>query len=67
LGRRAEEVNKIKNRLLDAGATGAVMSGTGSAVFGLFENEQEAGFARDELSKICREAFLTRTRGAIIL
>ncbi|NCB52149.1 MAG: 4-(cytidine 5'-diphospho)-2-C-methyl-D-erythritol kinase [Clostridia bacterium] len=62
LGRRMDEVNKIKSRLLDTGALGAVMSGTGSAVFGLFEDEKEAGAARDAISKECREAFLTRTK-----
>jgi len=67
LGRRGDEVKKIKNRLLDAGAMGAVMSGTGSAVFGLFGDETAAGAARDDLSEICREVFLTRTMDAIVL
>jgi 4-diphosphocytidyl-2-C-methyl-D-erythritol kinase len=60
-------VAKIKDRLLDTGAMGAVMSGTGSAVFGLYDNEGEAGAARDELAKICREAILTRTGGSLVL
>lgn len=67
LGRRADEVREIKNRLMDAGAVGAVMSGTGSAVFGLFEDEKNAAAAQSELAKICRETFLTRTSGAIII
>ncbi len=38
LPRRSREILDIKRRLLDAGALGAVMTGTGSAVFGLFED-----------------------------
>jgi len=34
----ATEIASIRERLLDAGALGAVMTGTGSAVFGLFES-----------------------------
>lgn len=34
--RRMRTVSDIKSRLLDAGALGAVMTGTGSAVFGVF-------------------------------
>jgi len=67
LGRRGDEVKKIKNRLLDAGAMGAVMSGTGSAVFGLFGDETEAAAARDDLSEICRETFLTRTMDTLTI
>ena len=36
LPRRCSEIGAIKSALLDAGALGAVMSGTGSAVFGIF-------------------------------
>ena len=38
--RRMRTVADIKSRLLDAGALGAVMTGTGSAVFGVFAPEQ---------------------------
>ncbi len=36
------EVQKIKEALLGVGAMNAVMTGSGSAVFGIFETEQEA-------------------------
>lgn len=38
--RRMRTVADIKSRLLDAGALGAVMTGTGSAVFGVFSPEK---------------------------
>lgn len=37
------EIAEIKQRLLDAGAVYAAMSGSGSTVFGLFENDAEGG------------------------
>ena len=40
--RRGAEVQRIKNALVQQGALGASMSGTGSTVFGLFDRE-EAG------------------------
>lgn len=35
-------IQTIKERLIEAGACGALMSGSGSSVFGIFENEEEA-------------------------
>jgi 4-diphosphocytidyl-2-C-methyl-D-erythritol kinase len=67
LGRRAADIGKIKSGLLDAGALGAVMSGTGSAVFGLFGDGDSAERASGDLSGFCREVFLTRTKAAILL
>lgn len=40
--RRMRTVAEIKGRLLDHGALGAMMTGTGSAVFGVFEKEEAA-------------------------
>lgn len=40
--RRMRTVAEIKGRLLDYGALGAMMTGTGSAVFGVFEKEETA-------------------------
>ena len=40
--RRMRTVAELKNALLDAGALGAVMTGTGSAVFGIFPDEAQA-------------------------
>lgn len=43
--RRMREEAELKSALLDEGALGAVMTGTGSAVFGIFPDEAEAGRA----------------------
>ena len=39
---KPEEIGKIKEQMLNCGAVGALMSGSGSAVFGLFEREEDA-------------------------
>ncbi len=36
------QINALKDRLINAGAFGALMSGSGSSVFGLFEKEEQA-------------------------
>lgn len=59
LDRRAGEINAIKSTLLDHGALGAVMSGTGSAVFGLFPDRAHAERAWRALRPSYRECFLT--------
>ena len=48
--RRMKTVAELKNALLDAGALGAVMTGTGSAVFGIFPDMESAERARAALS-----------------
>lgn len=50
--RRIKTVGEIKSRLLDCGAAGAVMTGTGSAVFGIFT---DAATARKAQSALLRE------------
>lgn len=40
--RRMRPVSEIKSILLDSGAIGAVMTGTGSAVFGIFDDPKKA-------------------------
>lgn len=44
------EIYHVRQRLLDAGAIGAVMTGTGSAVFGLFDDAETARRAYETLS-----------------
>ena len=46
------EIFAIKKRLLALGARNACMSGSGSAVYGLFTREDEAKAAAAELQKI---------------
>lgn len=52
-------VGEIKQRLLDYNALGAVMTGTGSAVFGLFDDADAAINAYQDLKSIYQECFLT--------
>jgi 4-diphosphocytidyl-2-C-methyl-D-erythritol kinase len=48
-------------RLLEKdGALGARMTGSGSAVFGIFDNEAAAQKAAQDLRRLCREVFVTR-------
>lgn len=57
--RRMRTVKEIKGRMLDCGAMGAIMTGTGSAVFGVFPKEQAAEEARKLLVRdyrFCRTA-----------
>ena len=51
------EIFAIKQRLTELGALGALMTGTGSAVFGLFEGFAEAKKAAEELGRDYRECF----------
>ncbi len=60
---RCGEVAGIKGRLLEYGALGTSMSGTGSAVFGLFDSAEKAKLAYDSLKKDYRDCFLTETIG----
>jgi len=55
------KVNQVKSILIQRGALGAAMSGTGSAVFGLFERQADAQAAAAELSVLYPETFLTKT------
>ena len=60
LPRRCAAVGEIKARLLNLGALGAVMTGTGSAVFGLFDDDAAARRAFDALKADYRDCFLAR-------
>lgn len=50
--RRLKVVAEIKGKLLDSGAIGAVMTGTGSAVFGAFEKNTVPGNLCEVLEKV---------------
>ena len=65
LPRRCGEVTVIKNRLLDAGALGAVMTGTGSAVFGIFADLAAAEQAAETLKASYRETFAAQPVGLL--
>ena len=66
LPRRCGEIGVIKHRLLDAGALGAVMTGTGSAVFGIFPDDASAAAVETALGAQYRECFTARPVGKIM-
>ena len=59
--RRHPEITGLKSALREAGAVAAAMSGSGSAVFGLFRSRAAAARVIKPLSKGGNRAMLTRT------
>ena len=59
--RQRARVSDIKNVLIQCGALGASMSGTGPTAFGLFDSEECARQARERLLDLGGEVFLART------
>jgi 4-diphosphocytidyl-2-C-methyl-D-erythritol kinase len=57
------EIFGIKRRLMDSGALAAAMTGTGSAVFALFESESGAAAARAALSGDYESCFVAEFTG----
>lgn len=60
LPRNQAEIGRIKSELLSMGALGAAMTGTGSAVFGLFPDPAGAEKAYESLRRSYRECYLTK-------
>lgn len=54
-------INEIKAEMLEMGARGAVMSGSGPTVFGIFEDIAAAKRACDSFSGRYKEVFLAKT------
>jgi len=61
LPRGTRDIADIKYILLDNGALGAAMTGTGPTVFGLFESETGAREAYDRLKRDYKESYLATT------
>lgn len=55
------EIYTIKDELISAGAVYALMSGSGSSVFGVFKNREEASLAYKLLKNYHGQVFLTHT------
>lgn len=53
-----EEIETAKKKLLDAGALGALMTGSGSAVFGVFENPGKAQAALEKIKNDYPQAWI---------
>ncbi|MCI9308738.1 MAG: 4-(cytidine 5'-diphospho)-2-C-methyl-D-erythritol kinase [Oscillospiraceae bacterium] len=56
--RRMAEIREIESALIDCGALGASMSGSGPSVFGLFQDQWRAQDACERLKKSYRDVFL---------
>jgi len=54
------EITQIRQALLQTGAIGAMMTGSGSAVFGLFGRMQPAAAAAAKLKKEYRDVYIAR-------
>ena len=63
----APEVGTLEEELLRAGALGAAMSGTGTAVFGIFASEVEARVAADGLQATCVAVCEPVQQGVVVL
>ena len=63
--RERDTVEKAKGSLVNLGALGASMTGTGSAVYGIFRTESEAYAAEKELSRVFRECYVARPAPAL--
>ena len=59
--RRRDLVEELKRALVDYGALGASMTGTGPTVFGLFDQEDKARSAFQTLRGHCRDTFLAHS------
>ena len=64
--RRMRTVAQIKSRLLDHGALGAVMTGTGSAVYGVYTDGEAAERAAKDLRREYRFACVAEPVGRIL-
>lgn len=61
------EINEIKSKMVDFGAEGSIMSGSGPTVFGIFTNEDKAQAALSHFSKRYEQSFLCRPTGPVSL
>lgn len=61
VAKRYPEITKIKEKLISDGANGAIMSGSGSTVFGFFDDYKKAKASQDSLSLMYKDVFLTTT------
>ena len=67
LPRRCAEIAAMKDRLMELGAIGAAMSGTGSALFGIFSDLDCAIKARSAMQKKYRECYLAHPMGKVVI
>ena len=54
-------ISQIKEQMMDSGAVGSMMSGSGPTVFGLFDKEEDALSAKGELLKKYNQVYVVRS------
>ncbi len=57
---KSEYTQEIKENLISHGALGSVMTGSGAAVFGIFDNEETAKKAKEALKPLYKSVFLAQ-------
>ena len=62
LPRGRSDIDHIKDKLLDFDALGAVMTGSGPTVFGIFENKNHAHAAYESLKTEYNDCFLAKSK-----
>ena len=60
---RVEECEEIKRIMMDGGALGACMTGSGSTVFGIFDSEESAKKTYEKCLRSYKSTFLTHAVG----
>ena len=55
------EIAKIKETMMQEGALGSLMSGSGPTVFGIFKNDKDIEFAYNYFKKIYKNTFKVKT------
>jgi len=59
--RKYPEVKTLKDKMLQYGADGALMSGSGPTVFGIFRNADKARNACANLKRFYRQTYAVKT------
>jgi len=67
LNGKEREIGLIKSVLLDCGALGASMTGSGPSVFAIFDDEELARGAYARLRESYQETFLTRNYSEMLV
>lgn len=57
-----QEIEQIKNQMISCGAYNSCMSGSGSAVFGIFSSEDEANMCANRLKIAYKDVFVCTTK-----
>ena len=64
---RGRDIQQIKHSLLESGALGAAMTGTGPTVFGLFDDKAQASTAYVKLKEHYNETSLTKNHQELLI